>query len=251
MDAGGFAAVDEGLLAGEGHQAFGQGEHLQDGGIAVILHGERAGPLDVAEDVDLADFGDADLLAAGEGEVEGGVGIVDEAADVDAAGELTGVPSGPGWERLTRISRPASSRRPWARAMASRRVVGPSAWKTRGILTAPATLMGRLWYSAMVTVTKGSTRICSSRRAVAMAVSRSDGIGVLGFDALLEHGEAEEAIGADADGTAEFRGVVDGDGDQVIRADGLGGEIGADFGHGERAARVGVGRLRRDADCKE
>ena len=41
--AGAFAAIDEGLFAGERRQAFGQGQHLQDGGIAAILDGEGAG----------------------------------------------------------------------------------------------------------------------------------------------------------------------------------------------------------------
>src|ERR1035437_6449759 len=90
LRAGGFTAVDEGLFAGEGHEAFGKREHLQDGSIAAILHGEGAGLLDITDDVDLADFGDADLFAAGEFEVEGGVGIVDQAADVDAEGHLDG-----------------------------------------------------------------------------------------------------------------------------------------------------------------
>ena len=57
---------------------------------------------------------------------------------------VTGVPSGPGWVRLTSTSGPALSLSPWARAMASSSEIGPSAWKTRGILTAPDTLMGRL-----------------------------------------------------------------------------------------------------------
>src|ERR1017187_5087960 len=60
------------------------------------------------------------------------------------------------------------------------------------------------------------------------------------FDALLEHGEAEITIGADPDGAAQLRSVVDGYGNEIIGADGLGREIGADFGDGNRA--VGSGR---------
>src|ERR1035441_1528806 len=61
-----FAAVDEGLFTGEGRQPFGEREHLHDGGIGPVLDGESAWFLDVTDDVDLADFGNADLFAAGQ-----------------------------------------------------------------------------------------------------------------------------------------------------------------------------------------
>ena len=48
----------------------------------------------------------------------------------------------------------------------------------------------------------------------------------VGVDELLEHGEADVAVGSDADGAGELRGVVDGDGDQVVGSDFLGGEVG-------------------------
>jgi len=56
-----------------------------------------------------------------------------------------------------------------------------------------------------------------------------------GFDALLEHGEADEAIGTDADGATEFGGVVDGDGDEIVGTYGLGRQVGAGFGGLDRA----------------
>src|ERR1700730_10895517 len=45
-----------------------------------------------------------------------------------------------------------------------------------GFLTAPATLMGWLWYSAIVTVTTGSTSNSSIFNSVAIAFSSSEGI---------------------------------------------------------------------------
>ena len=45
---------------------------------AAVLDREGAGLLDVADDVDFADFGDADFFAAVEGEVDGGIGRVDQ-----------------------------------------------------------------------------------------------------------------------------------------------------------------------------
>src|ERR1035437_6800816 len=61
-----FAAVDEGLFTGERRQPFGEREHLHDGGIGPVLDGESAWFLDVTDDVDLADFGNADFFAAGQ-----------------------------------------------------------------------------------------------------------------------------------------------------------------------------------------
>ena len=61
----------------------------------------------------------------------------------------------------------------------------------------------------------------------------------VGEEALLEHGEGEVAIGADADGAAQLRGIVDGDGDEIVFADGLGGQVGTGFGDGAS------GRLRQ------
>ena len=48
---------------------------------------------------------------------------------------------------------------------------------------------------------------------------------------------SSQAVRADPDGAAQFGTVVDGDGDEVVGADGLGGEIGADFRCGDRAIR--------------
>src|ERR1039457_3296709 len=98
------------------------------------------------------------------------------------------VPFGPGWVRVTRISGPASGARPPARVMASSKVTGPVAWKVRGSLTAPATEMGWLLYSATLTVTNGSTIICSSCKALAMVNSSSPGIRPCAFTRCLSMG---------------------------------------------------------------
>ena len=75
--------------------------------------------------------------------------------------------------RETRIEDPALSETPPAREMASSRVTFPVAWKVRGLLTAPATVMGRLRYSTTETVTTGLTRIFSDISAVVIDFSSS------------------------------------------------------------------------------
>src|ERR1035438_6495569 len=87
-----------------------------------------------------------------------------------------GSPFWPGWVLLTRISDPATAVSPPARVIASSSVTGPVAWKVSGSRTAPATLIGRLPYSATVTVTSGSTTRPSSSSALATVFSRSLGM---------------------------------------------------------------------------
>ena len=49
------------------------------------------------------------------------------------------------------------------------------------------------------------------------------------LDALFQHGEAEEAVGADANGAAQLWRVVNGDCDKVVESDSLGGQVGAEL----------------------
>src|ERR1039458_5719533 len=124
------------------------------------------------------------------------------------------VPSGPGWVRVTRISAPASGERPPARVMASSKVTGPVAWKVRGNLTAPATEMGWLLYSATVTVTNGSTIICSSCNALAIADSSSPGIRPCAFTRCLSIGRRTNpsvltrTVRVSSDGFDRLRGKI-------------------------------------------
>ena len=69
------------------------------------------------------------------------------------------------------------------------------------------------------------------------------------LDEPLQHGEADHAIGADADGAAELGGIVDGDRDEVVRSHRLGGQIRALFGDGRGA--VGLLLLLGQSGCRE
>ncbi len=116
-----FAAVDVGFFRGVGHEALGEGEHLEDGRFGAVTDGKGAGGFDVAEHVDFAAFGDAHFFAAVEDHVQLGVGCVDQAFHEDALGQRRRACR---WGRVTRISAPASGARPPARVMASSRVTG-------------------------------------------------------------------------------------------------------------------------------
>ena len=245
LGAGAFPAVDVGLLAGEGHQAFGQRQHLQDGGIAAILHGEGAGLLHVADDVDLADFGDADLFAAGELDVEGGIGVVDQAAHVDAAREHDGRAIGAGLGLADQDFAAGIFAETLGAGDGLQQGGGAFGLEDEGHLDGAGDADG-----AAVVLGDGD-----GDEGIDQDLLLPEGLGDGGLefgagaafrlDALLQHGEADEAVAADADGAAQLGRVVDRDGDQVVGADGLGREIGADFGDRNRA--VGVGRLRRSA----
>ena len=89
--------------------------------------------------------------------------------------KVMGLPPAPGIVFETRMSGPASSEMPLARARASSRFITPEAWNVMGALTAPDTLMGRLRDSTTETVTMGSTMISSFANSVATAVSTSEG----------------------------------------------------------------------------
>ena len=67
-----------------GRKAFGECENAENGGVFV---GKWIGArlLDVADYKDAACFGDSDFFAAGEDEIEFGIGRIDEVADGDAA----------------------------------------------------------------------------------------------------------------------------------------------------------------------
>ena len=112
-------------------------------------------------------------------------------------------------ERLNLVSAPS-------------RVTGPDAWNVSGCFTAPITEMGRLLYSALLTVTKGSpmSPSASSADAIAVQFGRHQ---PLGLDAPLEHGEPNQSIRADPHRARQFWHVVDRNGHQVAGADSLGG----------------------------
>ncbi len=239
--AGPFAAVDVGLLGGVGREAFGEGQHLEDGGIGAVLDGESAGLFDVADDVDAADFRDADFFAAGELEVEGGIGVVDEGADKDAAGQRDGLVIGAGLGLADEDFAAGILAESLGAGDGFEQGGGSFGLEDEGLLDGAGDADGA---GVIFGDGDGDEGIDQD---LLLAEGRGDGgfeLGgeeSLGLDAPLEHGEADVAIGADADGTGEFRGVVDGDGDQVVGADCLGGEVGADFGDNPGGLSLGLG----------
>src|ERR1035438_1060785 len=76
-----FAAVDIGFFGGKGHEALGEGQHLENGGLGAIPHGKGAGQFDVADHINLPAFRYADLLASAQDDVQGGIGSIDKAFD--------------------------------------------------------------------------------------------------------------------------------------------------------------------------
>src|ERR1039457_7089696 len=183
-----FAAVDVGFFGGIGHEALGEGQHLENGGLGTIPHGKGAGHFDVADHINLAAFRYADLLAAVQDDIQGRVGSIDEAFDQDALDEggrgsvRAGLGAGDqdfgaGFRR--EAARASDGFEPGDRA---------GALESEGQLTAPATEMGWLLYSATVTVTNGSTIICSSCKALAIADSSSPGIRPCAFTRCLSIG---------------------------------------------------------------
>src|ERR1017187_5548944 len=81
----GFRPVDIGFIGGVRGETLGEGQHFEDGSPGRILHGEGARHFDVADDVDFADLGNADLFAAFQDEVGGRVGGFDQGFCLDAA----------------------------------------------------------------------------------------------------------------------------------------------------------------------
>src|ERR1039458_727585 len=81
----GFPPVDIGFVGGVGGETLGEGQHFEDGSAGRILHGEGAGHFDVADDVDLADLGHADLFAALQDKVGSRIGGLDQGSYLDAA----------------------------------------------------------------------------------------------------------------------------------------------------------------------
>jgi hypothetical protein len=61
------------------------------------------------------------------------------------------------------------------------------------------------------------------------------------LDAVLEHGDADVAVGVHADREGEIGGVVDREGDEVVGPHGLGGEVGAVILFGRPACCKGLG----------
>src|ERR1017187_8364588 len=76
-----FAAVYIGFFGGKGHEALGEGQHLENGGLGAIPHGKRAGQFDVADYINLAALRHTDLLASAQDDVQGGIGSIDKAFD--------------------------------------------------------------------------------------------------------------------------------------------------------------------------
>src|ERR1022692_5069899 len=76
-----FAAVDIGFFGGKGHEALGEGQHLENGGLGAIPHGKRPGHFDVADYINLAALRHTDLLASAQDDVQGGIGSINKAFD--------------------------------------------------------------------------------------------------------------------------------------------------------------------------
>ena len=234
------AADDVGDLGGVGGEAFGEGEGLEDGGFVVVLEGESAGLFDVADDEDLAELGDADLLAAVEGEVDVGIGGIDLGLDGNAAGEgdggAIGAGLGVGDEDLGTGfgGETAGAGDGFEEGDVAHGLEGG------GTLDGAGDADG-----AAIVLDDGDGDVGVDQDLLGLEGGGDGGFELggeeaFGVDELLEHGEADGAIGVDTDGAGELGGVVDGDGDQVVGADFLGGEVGAaGVGDGWKA---GLGR---------
>src|ERR1035438_2012031 len=76
-----FAAVDIGFFGGKGHEALGESQHLENGGLRAIPHGKGAGQFDIADHINLPAFRYADLLASAQDDVQRRIGSINKAFD--------------------------------------------------------------------------------------------------------------------------------------------------------------------------
>src|ERR1035438_4413237 len=94
--------------------------------------------------------------------------------------------------------------------------------------------------STVTSAMKPPTLPISSRAICPSDLPSRRMVEALGEEALLEHGEGKVAIGAYTDGAAELGGIVDIDGDEIVLADGLGGQVGGGIGD-DASGRLGKG----------
>src|ERR1017187_2279137 len=220
-----FAAVDIGFFGGKGHEALGESQHLENGGLGAIPHGKGAGVFDVADHIYLPAFRHADLLAAVQNDVQGGIGSINKAFDqyaLDQGGSgsvRAGLGAGDqdfgaGFRREAARSRDGFEQGDRAGGLESEGLLdGASHGDGVAVVFGHGHRNEGIHNNLLVLQSFGNCRLEFSRHQA------------LRLHPLFEHRKADEAVGAHAHRAGQFRRVVYRNGDQVVGADRLGGKI--------------------------
>src|ERR1022692_4745993 len=249
-----FPAVDIGFFGGKGHEALGEGQHLENGGLGAIPHGKGAGQFDIADHINLPAFRYADLLAAVQDDVQGGIGGIDKAFDqyaLDQGGRgsvRAGLGAGDqdfgaGFRREAARSRDGFEQGDRAGGL-EREGLSDGANNGDGVAVVFGYGYGnkRVHDNLLVLQRFGNCRLEFSRHQA------------LRLHPLFEHRKADESVGAHAHRAGQFRRVVYRDSDQVVGADRLRGKIGPlSLRRGDRGSCLAGhdGQKARDADRSE
>src|ERR1017187_2358291 len=221
-----FAAVDIGFFGGKGHEALGESQHLENGGLRAIPHGKGAGQFDVADHINLPAFRYADLLASAQDDVQGGIGSINKAFDQYALGQggsgsvRAGLGAGDqdfgaGFRREAARSRDGFEQGDRAGGLEGKgQLDGASHGDGVAVVFGHVDRNERVHYNLLVLQSFGN-------RGLEFA-----GHQALRFDPLFEHRKADEAVCAHAHRAGQLRRVVNRNGDQVVGADRLRGKIG-------------------------
>src|ERR1022692_1187855 len=220
-----FAAVYIGFFGGKGHEALGEGQHLENGGLRAIPHGKGAGQFDVAYHINLPAFRYADLLASAQDDVQGGIGSINKAFDqyaLDQGG------SGSVWAGLGAGDQDFGA---GFRREAPRSRDGFEQGDRAGGLEGDGLPDGARHRDGVAVVFGNGYRnegihnnllVLQSFGNRGLELSRHQ---ALRLDPLFEHRKADETVGAHAHRAGQCRRVVYRDSDQVVGADRLGGKI--------------------------
>src|ERR1035437_8273774 len=196
-----FQPVNIRLIGGVGGETLGEGQHFEDRSPGRALHGEGAGHFDVADDVDQG----FDLNAANQGRgVTGGrEGSGDQDLGTGFGGETAG--AGDGFEEgglLLEGLKGDGGSHGAGDADGRERVVFGDGDGDEGVDQNFLGLEG------------GDD-----------GLFQLFGHEAIGLDFVFQHGEADGAVGADADGAGEIRLAIDGDAHAIVGTDLLGGEV--------------------------